>query len=230
MNCWPALQTVVYDGWIVRYAEGLTRRSNSVVPLYHSSLPLETKIKFCEDFYNSRNEPCIFKLTNMSKPEDLDKELDFRAYNRSEDSWVMTLDMNRKIEGLQNNVEFVSPEDWVFFYSKLNHFERLGLLDRILSASTAINYFGVIRFNGEVVASGLLAVQGKMAGLFQIVVDDTLRHRGFGKELMLGLIAKAKKEKTNLLYLQVEQKNVVARNLYNSLGFKDEYKYWYRIL
>lgn len=229
MNCWPSLQTVVFDGWILRYAEGLTKRSNCVIPLYHSSLPIETKIKFCENFYFSRNQPCIFKLTGMSKPEDLDRELDFRAYGRSEESIVMTLDMNQKWENLSSSLEFVSPEDWVFYYSKLNHFNKMGLLHRVLSASVARNFFGVIKFNGEVVACGLLAIQEKMGGIFQVVVDDTLRRRGFGKELLLGFIAKARTEKLRLLYLQVENRNMIAKNLYQKLGFRNEYKYWYRI-
>ena len=48
LNAWPALQTKHYDGWVLRFANGYTRRSNAVIPLYESTLDLDEKINFCE--------------------------------------------------------------------------------------------------------------------------------------------------------------------------------------
>jgi len=36
LTTWPALQQRLYDGWVVRFARGHTRRANSVNPLYPS--------------------------------------------------------------------------------------------------------------------------------------------------------------------------------------------------
>lgn len=40
MNTWPAL---LYDGWILRFANGCTRQTNSIQPLYFSAQNIEEK-------------------------------------------------------------------------------------------------------------------------------------------------------------------------------------------
>ena len=34
MNAWPSLQTLLLDGWVLRFAAGYTRRANAVCPLF----------------------------------------------------------------------------------------------------------------------------------------------------------------------------------------------------
>lgn len=36
MNALPALQTILYDGWVIRFADGYSNRANSVNPIYPS--------------------------------------------------------------------------------------------------------------------------------------------------------------------------------------------------
>src|SRR5437868_6694718 len=48
LNAWPPLQSMLYDGWLLGFSHGYTRRANSVQSLYPSSLPLDEKIAICE--------------------------------------------------------------------------------------------------------------------------------------------------------------------------------------
>jgi N-acetylglutamate synthase len=68
LDAWLALQTKLYDGWILRFSNGYTKRSNSINPIYHSSLPLQEKIAKCEYEYQKQNLSVVFKLTDDSFP------------------------------------------------------------------------------------------------------------------------------------------------------------------
>ena len=48
LNAWPSPRQMVYDGWLLRFTGGESKRVNSVNIRYASSLPLSEKIAFCE--------------------------------------------------------------------------------------------------------------------------------------------------------------------------------------
>ena len=57
LNAHPAIETQFYDGWVLRFAGGYTKRANSVNPLYVGALPLDEKIAFCEGYTHGRACP-----------------------------------------------------------------------------------------------------------------------------------------------------------------------------
>src|SRR4051812_28687177 len=68
INAWPALQTLLYDGWVLRFSNRYTRRANSVNPLYPSTLGINQKISACEQFYGRHGLNTVFKMTAQSTP------------------------------------------------------------------------------------------------------------------------------------------------------------------
>src|SRR5580693_6740913 len=78
INAWPSLQTLVYDGWVLRFADGYTKRANSSNPLYEGVLDVDEKIDACEKLYSGRRLDTVFKLTTASHPADLDRILSAR--------------------------------------------------------------------------------------------------------------------------------------------------------
>src|SRR5215469_5361968 len=91
MNAWPALKEVYYDGWLIRLADGATRRTNSVNVLRDGRRPLRDKIAYCEAIYRAHAQPAYFRLLSDAQPE-LEEVLAARGY-RAEDE-TATLYMN----------------------------------------------------------------------------------------------------------------------------------------
>jgi hypothetical protein len=79
LRAWPALTDSDFDGWRLRFADGYTRRANSITPLAPSRLALSDKIATCERLYAERGLPAIFRLTPFAPP-DLDATLAARGY------------------------------------------------------------------------------------------------------------------------------------------------------
>jgi hypothetical protein len=83
MNAWPAFRTRLYDGWVLRTADGYTMRSNSVYPLYPSRLPLARKIAYCESVYAAAGLSAAFKLVGCEEHAALERELGARDTRRT---------------------------------------------------------------------------------------------------------------------------------------------------
>ena len=63
-----------------------------------------------------------------------------------------------------------------------------------------------------------------------VIVDGSLRGKGLGRKLMLGLMGWAAAQGCSLAYLQVDQSNGLAFEMYKRLGFRTVYAYETRIL
>ncbi|WP_218244185.1 hypothetical protein, partial [Pseudomonas sp. 2995-3] len=64
MNALPALQTQLVDGWILRFANGYTKRANSINPIYPLNEEVTDKIEKVSQVYRDRNQKVVYKLTD----------------------------------------------------------------------------------------------------------------------------------------------------------------------
>ncbi len=234
MNACPALQTKLYDGWILRFANGYLKRSNSVNPIYYSTLPLTEKIEFCQTEYLRRDLPVIFKITGDSYPRQLDTELEKRKYRRFDETALRVLPMNdyryRKPDGILIENEF--SEDWfrVFFScskSKNELWQRTArdILHNIPGKVVVVRK----QIDNESVGCGYGAIERGYAGVYNIIVAENHRGKGYGLDIMDAILGAATNEGTKEVYLSVVVGNTPAENLYQKLGFNEIYRYWYRI-
>lgn len=243
LNAWPALQQMLLDGWWLRFAEGYTRRANSVNPIHPGERPPDGKVAECERLYAERELPSVFKITPLVQPPGLEPLLEARGYRCEASTSVQILrdfpggpeatGSATAPEPAQARAAFhpVACGDW------LEHFHRLdasphrppAVHQRILEQVLTPAIFGVLEAEGEVTACGVAVLQAPWVGIFDVVTDPARRRQGLGAQLMQGLLAWARAGGARHAYLQVMLDNAPALRLYERLGFAELYRYHYRV-
>ena len=65
--------------------------------------------------------------------------------------------------------------------------------------------------------------------LVNVIVSEAYRGQGLGRQLCESLLSEAVKAGAHTAYLQVVQSNSIAVHLYEKLGYRKLYSYWYRV-
>jgi ribosomal protein S18 acetylase RimI-like enzyme len=229
LNAWPALQQILYDGWVVRFSQGFTRRANSVNAVYPATLDPSAKISVCEALYAARGLPPIFRVTPFSSPPGLDALLEARGYGRHDPTLVMVRELGG-LEARRLPAELPTAA-WLDHFCRLAGAsrERHGVHQAILDAIIPVHVTACVTAADEVVACGLAVAEGGYVGLFDLITDPACRRQGHGTHLVEGLMAWGRACGASRAYLQVMHKNEGARRLYERLGFREVYRYWYRM-
>ncbi len=100
---------------------------------------------------------------------------------------------------------------------------------QILRAILPAKGYAAVCVNGQVIGCGLAVCQGGWVGIFDVVIHPDFRGQGYGKRLMMGLLAWGFQQGARHSYLQVMKNNDPALCLYARLGFEEAYVYWYRV-
>lgn len=234
MNALPALQTVLYDGWVLRFADGYTGRGNAVYPLYASTQDVAQKIETCERWYVARGLRTAFKLTRAMQPQDLDDVLAARGYALHNETCVQTLDLNRnQVEAAEASISLCHTlnDAWLAAYVQMAGTApaHQPTLRRMLSNLVPTAAYALAHHAGAVVACGLGVLQGEYLGLFDIVTAAHARRQGFGRQIVGSLLRWGQASGAQIAYLQVAAANAPALQLYARFGFQEAYRYWYRI-
>ena len=233
LNAWPSHQTVLYDGWILRFANGFTKRANSINPIYPSSIDLDEKIRYCEEFYQGRKLPVVFKLTSASSPVNLDEQLSASGYRKNSPTSVQVMDLASAKLQFAHEMDLqkeLFPE-WLDAYCRMSAIAETNreTLRQILNSIIPRHCFVLLKSENKIIACGLGVLQSGHIGLFSIVIDSEFRNRGYGRQVVNKILAWGKQNMAQKAYLQVECDNAPAQHLYSNLGFVESYQYWYRV-
>jgi GNAT superfamily N-acetyltransferase len=232
MNAWPAHQQSLFDGWLLRFADGYTKRANSVMPVYPSTLALEQKISYCEQIYQQMGLPSVFRLTPLAEDE-LDPALTARGYQKFHPTRVLTMPLTTWDIPVspELNIRELPLDQWMGVFSQISG----SLVDKqpahaqILQNIIHPYLAAAIEISGTWVTCGLGVLERDWFGLFDIVTHPNYRRQGFSTQLIAGMLDWARSQGASQSYLQVMENNAPALGLYDNLGYIDAYGYWYRV-
>ena len=236
LNAWPSHQMQIYDGWILRFSYFYTHRTNSVEQIGNSTIPLDEKIDFCEQAYQRWGTPAIFKITPLLD-ESFESMLIQRNYLVQHITEVMILDFRNYVPSPPSTVvqiDKIIPPRWINSLFALKgttsaiHRQIVPSMYQAIPKDTLAA--SIVNEKGQIIAIGLGILDRSYMGIYAIHVHPHYRGQHYARAICSSLLNLGKEMGLEGAYLQVVHGNTPAKNLYTSLGFRDFYKYWFRVL
>ena len=237
LNGWPALYSSLHEGWLLRFADGYTKRANSVSPLYGSADTdnadrILERIEYCESLYKQAGQAAIFKITPFGGTGMLDDRLEQLGYDKADVSSVQTRSLLQLKEPHTREVTIADAvqDDWLSVLSEMTGMAEQARVSikKILSSGSLQKGFFTLYEGGVSAAVGVGVIEQGYVGLYDIVVAESYRNKGLGEQLILNILKWAKNNGAAHSYLQVVKGNGPAIRLYEKLGYEEIYTYWYR--
>ena len=233
LNSWPALQQLLFDGWILRFSKGYTKRANSVSPLYEGRIPVDEKVRYCEEAYEYREMSPIFRILPFAQGTELDRYLEGLGYRIIDTTSMQYLDLRTFSLDPDENVGIsIGEEDqWLHAFQKMAGLsERENRLHKeLIRAIPSTKCLMLIREKEQIVSCGLGVVEKEFVGLFDFITLDEERNQGLGERIVTGMLSWGKQQGARHAYLQMVIGNMPAKSLYAKFNFKHMYEYWYRV-
>jgi N-acetylglutamate synthase len=229
LNAWPALREVLLDGWVLRFSEGLTRRSKPANPLRPVS---HTDLRGCEVLYRRLGLPTIFRVLSLIDPG-VDERLAEAGYTGEGESCVLYAAIDDIAAARDPDVKLLdqpTPE-WFDAMAALQNrsSEQAATYRRIVGRLAIPAAFAALSGGEGAVALAYGALHNGLLCYESVITDNRWRRQGSGRRIVNALTAWARDEGAVGACLEVEAHNAPARALYDAIGLKRElYRYHYR--
>jgi GNAT superfamily N-acetyltransferase len=236
---WPALKSQTIQNWTLRISQGYSKRSNSITPLHPSPLSSpedhEELIDAAERAYKAEGLPCIFRITPFASPGS-DEKLLLKGYRRVDECLVMLTSLKPPHDTKPQpvlGVEYTSKPSisWLNAFTKFSNLsgDHHLIHARLVESIPHITAFTALSHDSQPVALAYAALSKERIGIFDVVVSPDHRGKGYGRAVMRACMDWGASQGAREAYLQVGERNTVGRGLYESLGFREIYKYHYMV-
>ncbi|TDD84770.1 GNAT family N-acetyltransferase [Actinomadura darangshiensis] len=223
-EAWPAPSSQDMGGWLLRHAEGVTKRANSVLPLGDPG-EVGHAVDQVEGFYSALGLPTVFSMDAQARPDGLDGFLEGRGYEIVDPTLAMVTDIAGPYEEDGVEVEQTPSREWLDLWWSVDgrYHHQLPTAEKILTGVPA----GYASLDGVAVGRGV--PQGEWLGIYAMAVAPEARRQGLGRRVLRALLAWGRDQGCGRAYLVVVERNAPARALYEAEGFVRAGGYHYRV-
>lgn len=223
-EAWPAPSTQDIGGWVLRHAEGVTKRANSVLPLGDPG-DVGRAVEEAERFYGALGLPTVFSVDAQARPEGLDALLEGRGYELVDPTIAMVADLAAPYERDGADIAEAPSREWLDLWWSVDgrYDHQLPMAEKILTGVGA----GYASLDGLAVGRGV--PQGEWFGVYAMAVAPEARRRGLGRRVLRALLGWGREQGCQRAYLVVVERNAPARAMYAAEGFVPAGAYHYRV-
>ena len=233
INAWPAPTTLVVDDWVVRFANGYSGRANSASALREGSNMDDATLAFVEALYHEAGLPPRIRFTPLVA-ESARRRFAERGYRVETASFGMVAELDPALHPPVPGLVTTARADDAWIDGAAAHQtgpkRNRDHLAAIVSGVRLPAAFATLLHEGRPAAYAMSVAERGMAEIGAVIVDESLRGRGLGKQLVKGLMGWAVAQGCGQAYLQVDQSNGLAFEMYRRLGFRTVYAYETRVL
>jgi len=221
---WPATEELENSGWLMRAANGVTNRANSVLPLeanleVGALTDFAEKLAVAQEFYKARNLPTIFQVALPTWQLLSDKLRSMGA--------VETLCGNTMVADITSSSQIV-PAEFEIVQSNQPSDEWLAVqptpgIEKIMSGC-ASTYLTVFK-SGQAIATCRFALAKGWSSITRVYVHPDFRGQGLAKAIVAAALEASFEQGATKAVLQVDASNAIAIGVYESLGFNFHHEY-----
>jgi N-acetylglutamate synthase len=229
---WPALQTVRDRSWVLRAANGYTKRSNSVQSLDPNDIEnAPDRLNSVLNWFAARALPPVFRVTPLLGAPVLEL-LEQKGWTAFDHSHVLAMPLPADLApdprasfGVPTAPEWIEAQRELQGYGEKTLSGLRGVVGAITTPAA-----GVLQRDaaGAIVASALMVLADGYAIAGNVVTAPSARGRGHARALMRSALAWAAERGATAAALNVQADNAAALKLYASLGYSHQYDYHYR--
>lgn len=229
---WPAPERHDLGEWVLRAADGVTQRANSVWPRGTAAEPQDA-LREAIQWYRKRRLPLIFQVADTPANSGLNGLLDAQGYTRQSETLIMARPAGTGIHGPAGaGVEILSAPnaEWLDLWWSVDGRggEAARETARVIVTGCPALYALARDDDGAPAAVGRLALVDGTGGIYCMATSPSHRRRGYAATVLQALLAEGAARDVEHFWLLVTEANSGARQLYQRAGFGEAGRYRYR--
>lgn len=237
-NAWPALHTVFDGPWLIRQADGVTKRANSINTLAAGHPPgtdpddparLGQRLDRCVALFRRHGLPPVFRASPLTPPDTV-AELIRRGWTEKDPSLVMMGTLPIPESAPEPDLLSDHPTaDWLETYARIDGLPSQSrcTVKKILRGIALPCATVCVHHAGHPASVALAVVDGPLMGLFCVGTLAEARRQGLSQRALSALLHWGRDQGADRLWLQVSAANSGAQALYRRMGLTPVYGYTY---